>query len=72
LTRFDAFSVSLGQFSFQLHANRVTWENQPGAYSSIVKTVSERLGAVKPSEAATPGFPSPSDGSTPGAAPHAP
>ncbi len=50
LTRFDAFSVAIDQFSFQIHANRVTWENQPGAYTHIANTVSNRLGLTKPSE----------------------
>lgn len=51
LTRFDAFSVSLEQSSFQIHLNRVTWENQAGAYANIANAVSERLGISKPSEA---------------------
>jgi hypothetical protein len=51
LTRLDAFSVALDQLSFQIHANRVTWENQVGAYTQIATAVSERLGIRKPSEA---------------------
>jgi hypothetical protein len=51
LTRFDAFSVTLDQFSFQIHTNRVTWENTPGAYAHIASTVRERLGQTKPGEA---------------------
>ena len=51
LTRFDAFSVTLNHSSFQIHANRVTWENQPGAYAHIANTVSVQLGVRKPSEA---------------------
>lgn len=50
LTRFDAFSVTFGKLSFQIHANRVTWENQDGAYRHIARIVSERLGVTKPSE----------------------
>jgi hypothetical protein len=50
LTRFDAFSVTLAQSWFQIHANRVTAESQPGAHANIVNTVSNELGVVKPSE----------------------
>lgn len=50
LTRFDAFSVTLEQKSFQIHGNRVTWESEAGAYSHIANTVSEKLGISKPSE----------------------
>ncbi|HET6878566.1 MAG TPA: hypothetical protein VFI31_00240 [Pirellulales bacterium] len=50
LTRLDAFSVTLGESSFQIHANRVTWENHAGAYTEIANTVSGQLGARKPSE----------------------
>lgn len=50
LTRFDAFSVTLGDSWFQVHANRVTQESEPGAYNRIVGTVRNELGVVKPSE----------------------
>lgn len=50
LTRLDAFSVTLDEASFQIHANRVTWENQAGAYAHIAATVSDLLGQTKPSE----------------------
>lgn len=45
-----AFSVTLDQSSFQIHVNRVTWENQLGAYAHIATTVGEQLGLTKPSE----------------------
>lgn len=51
LTRFAAFSVSLGESSFQVHLNRVTWENHPRAYVAVANAVSEQLGVRKPSEA---------------------
>jgi len=50
LTRFDAFSVTLDQHSFQIHENRVTWENQAGAYDHIANIVGNQLGTTKPSE----------------------
>ena len=50
LTRFDALSVTLGQHSFQIHDNRVTWQNQAGDYAHIASVVGNQLGVVKPSE----------------------
>ena len=50
LTRFDAFSVTLGDSWFQIHANRVTRESQPGAHAAIVNTVGKELGVIKSSE----------------------
>jgi hypothetical protein len=50
LTRFDAFSVTLGARWFQIHSNRVTHESAAGAHTAIVNQVSEELGAVKPTE----------------------
>jgi len=50
LTRFDAFSVTLNQSSFQIHTNRVTGERPAGAYADIASTVGGQLGVTKPSE----------------------
>ena len=50
LTRFDAFSVTLGERWFQIHSNRVTQESAAGAHTAIVQHVSDDLGAVKPTE----------------------
>jgi hypothetical protein len=50
LTRFDAFSVTLGEHWFQIHSNRVTQESAAGAHTAIVNLVSEELGVVKPTE----------------------
>jgi len=50
LTRFDAFSVTLGGRSFWVHTNRVTGESLPGDYDQIAQTVGKQLGATKASE----------------------
>ena len=51
LTRFDAFSVTLNDRAFWVHANRVTGETNPGDHAAIAETVRQGLGVTKTSEA---------------------
>jgi len=50
LTRFDAFSVTLGDRWFQIHSNRTTVESAAGDRTAVVNQVSAGLGTSKPTE----------------------